>query len=257
MRHVFAFLFFFMITEAHAWGPQGHKIVAQVAENNLTPPARNAIKRILGDQSLARVANWADVVKSKGEWSHTKPWHFVNIPDGEDYSTADHSHEGDVVGAITEMVQVLKRRNVDPVSEENALKFIVHFAGDIHQPLHAGRPEDRGGNDIRIVFEGRNSNLHALWDSLMLMKSPLDYVAYASWLESGKGFTPPYDLPAFSFSKIIAENMEARSDIYNFSETLGPIRVTGAYYNRNVELMNRQLLNGGKRLATLLNSLFK
>jgi hypothetical protein len=257
MRRIFALLILAITTHSWAWGPQGHMVVAQIAENNLTPTARAAVKRILDNKSLASVATWADAIKSKGEWAHTKSWHFADIPDGEDYSTSEHNHDGDVIGAITEMVGVLNQRNADPVSKENALKFVVHFVGDIHQPLHVGRPEDRGGNDIRISFNGKNSNLHALWDSLMIGKSQMDYEAYASWLESGKVFYPPYDLPAFSFSTIITEDMEARSAIYHFGAAEGPIRVTDAYYKRNVDLMNRQLLTGGKRLATLLNSIFK
>lgn len=258
MRRVFALLIVIITSQAWAWGPQGHMVVAQVAENNLSPTAKSAVRKLLQNQSLAEVANWADFIKSKKEWAHTKPWHFVTIEDGEDYSTSEHNHEGDVVGAITEMVEILKRRDSSAVSKENALKFIVHFVGDIHQPLHVGRGDDRGGNDIRINFEGRNSNLHALWDTLMIMKSPLDYIAYARWLESEKAFSPPYDLPSFTFSTIISEDMEARSAIYNFSPTMeGPIRVTDAYYKRNLALMNRQLLSGGKRLAALLNSLFK
>lgn len=243
---------------AWAWGPQGHMVVAQVAENNLTPAAKKAVSIILKGDSLADVANWADFIKGNSEWAHTKTWHFVNIPDGQDYSDTEHDHEGDVVTAITEMVNTLKRRNAGALEKEQALKFIVHFVGDIHQPLHAGRPEDRGGNDIRINFEGRRSNLHALWDSLMIMKSPMDYVAYARWLDTGSAFLPPYDLPSFSFSTIIDENMDARPTIYDFSlAENGEIRVTEAYYKRNIDLMNRQLLSGGKRLAVLINSLFK
>lgn len=257
MRHLTAIFLLLFTTQSWGWGTQGHMVVAQVAENNLTPAAKKAIKLILKNHSLADVANWADFVKSEGQWAHTKSWHFVDIPDGEDYSTAEHHHEGDVIGAITEMVGVLKQANADAVSKENALKFVVHFVGDIHQPLHVGRPEDRGGNDVRINFDGRNSNLHALWDSLMIMKSPLDHIEYAAWLENGKSFLPPYDLPAFAFSTIIAEGMGARADIYNFAPTVnGNVRVTEAYYKRNVDLMNGQLLNGGKRLAQLLNSIF-
>ena len=92
----------------------------------------------------------------------------------------------------------------------------------------------------------------------MIVKTPMSHVDYANWLERGKAFSPPYDLPAFAFSTIIAEDMAARFEIYNFSPAAnGTIRVTEAYYKRNVDLMNRQLLTGGKRLATLLNSLFR
>lgn len=256
MRHIFILITLLASQASFGWGTQGHMVVAQVGENNLTPKAKAAVSAILKGKSLAEVANWADIIKSDGQWQHTKSWHFADIPDGEDYSTVEHNHDGDVVGAITDMVKTLKNPSANATDKENALKFLVHFVGDIHQPLHVGRPEDRGGNDLRIVFEGRNSNLHQLWDSLMIMKSPMDYNAYAKWLESGKEFAPPYDLPAFAFSTIIAEDMAAREAIYNLNPFIGGAQVSKAYYQKNVDLMNRQLLNGGKRLAKLLNSLF-
>ncbi len=257
MRQIFALMMLMVTSNSWGWGAQGHMVVAQIAENNLTPVAKKAVEQILKNQSLAEVANWADFIKGNSQWAHTKSWHFVDIPDGDDYSTADHHHDGDVITAITEMATTLKKANVDPVSKENALKFLVHFVGDIHQPLHVGRPEDRGGNDVRITFEGRNSNLHTLWDTLMIMKSPMDHIQYAEWLERGKLLGPPYDLPSFAFSMIISENMNARDAIYDFSLDNGTVRVTEAYYKRNLDLMNEQLLSGGKRLATLLNSLFR
>jgi hypothetical protein len=256
MRQIVAALTIVLFAQnSWGWGSEGHMIVAQIAQNNLTPKAQAAVAKILNNQTLASVANWADTIKNNQEWAHTKSWHFADIPDGEDYSTAEHNQDGDVVGAITEMVKTLNSRT-DDITKENALKFLVHFAGDIHQPLHVGRPEDRGGNDIRISYEGKNSNLHALWDSLMIGKASMGYVEYANWLESGKAVAP-YDLASFPFSTIISEDMSARSEIYNISLDSGPIKVTAAYYNRNVDLMNRQLLTGGKRLATLLNSIFK
>ncbi len=258
MRQLLALTLIMMTSNSWGWGSQGHMIVGQIGQNNLNPNAKKAVATILKGQTLADVANWADMVKSKPEWAHTKPWHFVDIADGEDYTTSEHKSEGDVVGAITDMVKVLNTSSSTAMEKENALKFIVHFVGDIHQPLHVGKPEDRGGNDVHITFNGKGSNLHALWDSLMIMKSPLDYMQYANWLEHGKAFTPPYDLPAFAFSTIITEDMNARSEIYNFSPgTQGNIQVTEAYYKRNVDLMNHQLLTGGKRLATLLNSIFR
>jgi hypothetical protein len=257
MRQLVALTFVLLFAQnSWGWGSEGHMIVAQIAQNNLTPKAKSAVAKILNNQSLASVANWADTIKNNQEWVHTKSWHFADIPDGEDYSSAEHNENGDVVGAITEMVSTLKSRT-DDVSKENALKFLVHFVGDIHQPLHVGRPEDRGGNDIRITYEGKNSNLHALWDSLMIGKSSMDYAAYADWLENGKALAPPYDLASFPFSTIISEDMSARGEIYNIGLEAGPIKVTAAYYNRNVDLMNHQLLTGGKRLATLLNSIFQ
>lgn len=242
--------------KAWAWGEMGHMVVAQVAENNLSVTAKNSISMILKGQSLAQVSNWADSIKGDPQWAHSKPWHYVDIPDGRDYSTVEHSHEGDVVSAITEMVRILKDQGRRQLDKEIALKFIVHLFGDIHQPLHVGRPEDQGGNALPVIFEGRSTNLHALWDSGMIAKLPMNHVQYAAHLESRSFRVPPYDLREITFSQIIYECMEARKYVYAFNSRSEPIILDAAYSNRNLALMNAQLLMGGKRLAVLLNSLF-
>lgn len=240
-----------------AWGPQGHMVVAQVADNNLSAPAKKAVAKILPNMTLADVANWADQIKSRSEWAHTKQWHFLDLADGEDYATVEHSHDGDVVEAITDMVAILKNSKATAEEKSNALKFVVHFMGDIHQPLHVGRPDDRGGNDYKVIFEGRKTNLHTLWDSIMIMKSPMDHIAYANYLETNSFITAPYDIPEIAFSTIIQECMGARKSVYDFKDVAGPVVLDAQYYNKNLALMNHQLLSGGKRLASLLNTIFK
>lgn len=258
MKHFIVIIMVLFWQKAWAWGTMGHMVVAQVAENNLSSTAKKSVNKMLLGKSLADVANWADSIKSRPEWAHSKPWHFVDIPDGEDYSTVEHTHDGDVVTAITEMVDVLKSKTANPIEKENALKFIVHFVGDIHQPLHVGKPDDRGGNSLQVVFEGRKTNLHALWDTIMIMKSPMDYVKYAASLETQSFQLPPYDIQEITFSRIISECMGARKGIYDFKNaSVQPIKLEPAYFNKNLALMNAQLLTGGKRLAILLNAIFK
>lgn len=257
MKHVIALILVIFWQKAWGWGNLGHMVVAQVAENNLSAAAKASASKILRGQGLASVSNWADSIKADPKWAHSKPWHFVDIPDGEDYTTIEHSHEGDIVEAISEMVKVLKWPKAKPIEKENALKFIVHFVGDIHQPLHVGRPQDRGGNSLSIIFEGKNSNLHAMWDSLMIMKPAMDHIQYANYLETHSFLPLPYDIPEITFSRIIYECMEARKNIYNFEgSSRGPVRLDTTYFNKNLDLMNTQLLTGGKRLAALLNSIF-
>jgi hypothetical protein len=247
-----------MVNNARAWGPEGHMIVAQIAQDQLTPKALKQTQAILNGQELPAVANWADSIKSKPEWQHSKPWHFIDIPDGGDYETAEHSENGNVVTAITDMVKVLKTTTSTAEEKANALKFLVHFVGDMHQPLHVGRPDDVGGNSIKVVFMGRNMNLHSLWDSGMISQQNMDYMKYARFLQGKSLFTAPYDLPEISFSKIIEEDMGSRKDIYNFKPVdNGPIQLEESYLKRNLETMNERLLTGGKRLATMLNMIYK
>ncbi len=245
-----------LVKSALAWGPQGHMIVAEIAEHRLSARARSATKLLLQNQSLAAVSNWADSIKGDPAWAHSKPWHYVDIADGETYETSPHSPHGDVISATEEMVQILKSRSASTLEKQNALKFIIHLVGDIHQPLHVGRPDDQGGNSIRLRFEGMNTNLHQLWDSGMIRQQGMDYLEYARYLEAQKLLTTPP--PVFPFTEIVEESMEAREDIYNFDPLApSPIVLTRQYMERNLDLMNQRLLTGGQRLATLLNQLFK
>lgn len=242
---------------AWGWGALGHMVVGQIAENNLSPEARQAIHKLLPDLSLADVANWADSVKNTPQWIHTKPWHFVNVPDGEDYATTEHGHDGDVVQGIIQMVKIIKDAKASQAEKADALKFIVHFMGDIHQPLHVGRPEDQGGNTLRVTFEGRRTNLHSLWDTIMIMKFPMDHVQYAAYLEAQSFLPLPYEVSAFPYTQIIFECMNAREAIYDFPDVAPQAAVLDlSYFKKNQNLMNEQLLTGGRRLGILLNSLF-
>jgi hypothetical protein len=246
---------FLFIQNVMAWGPVGHQIVGQIGEDLLTPSAKKAITKLLPGKTLAEVSNWADSIKSKPEWVHTKTWHFVDIPDDETYESTPHDPAGDVISSITEMVAVLKSPTSPELNKQQALMFIVHLVGDIHQPLHVGRPTDRGGNDIKVVFEGKAMNLHSLWDSGMISKQKMDYAQYAQYLQghSFKSGFSPIEIP---LDQIVDEDMAIRDQIYIFAAKDGPVILDQGYFARNLSSMNSRLLLGGKRLATVLNKIF-
>jgi len=257
MKRIFFLLCTTLSTSVWAWGPVGHKIVAQIAEDDLTPAAHSAIAEILNGASLADVANWADSVKNSAQWQHTKSWHFVDIPDGERYDTIEHAEHGDAITAITDNVATLKNAKASADEREVALKFLVHFVGDLHQPLHAGRPTDTGGNSIKVVFMGKSMNLHSLWDSGMITTQNMDYMQYARYLSAQSFLNPDYDIPELEFSRVIAEDMSYRGQIYDFGRSpSNPVRLDQSYLSKNLATMNARLLNGGKRLAEILNELF-
>ena len=233
-------------------------VVAQVAENNLSLNAKKKVHKLVNGRSLATVSVWADIIKVFPRWSHTKPWHFVELADDQDYSSIEHSHEGNVVTAITELTRVLENPKSALNEKKYALILLVHFVGDIHQPLHIGRPGDRGGNEIKIIFEDKKTNLHHLWDSILISKVPMSHKRYAEFLESYFYLDLPYYSSGFPFDQIIFESIDSRKYIYNFGNNLyEPIKLDTAYFDRNLTLMNIQLLKGGKRLAALLNHIFK
>jgi S1/P1 Nuclease len=246
-----------LTTQLWAWGSKGHMIVAEIAQQRLTPAAQKSINELIPGLDLAAVANWPDTVRTQPEWVMSKPWHFVDLADGQRYEELPHSEEGNVITAITNMVEVLKSKTETVLKKQEAIKFLVHFMGDIHQPLHVGRPDDRGGNSIKVVYNGKNTNLHALWDSGMINTANLDYRQYAATLENQNPFNPPYDTREITFSQIIDENMSARQQIYDFVPANdAPIFIQESYVLRNKDLMNARMVVAGKRLAIVLNEIF-
>lgn len=249
--------------ELFAWGAMGHRIVGQIADDNLNPKAKKSIEKILGDQTLAQVSTWADMIRSDPNWDFVKPWHFVDLPDGQTYSDVTPNPQGDVIQAISAQIEVLKNEKSTNEEKQNALKFIVHFVGDIHQPLHAGRPDDRGGNTIKVKFNDRTMNLHSLWDSGMIDHQQIGYEDYARQLQSRpekSAIKDDYDLSEITFSQVLKENMSYRRQIYNFKvqETAGtPVVLGEKYFNENLATMNSRMLLAGKRLSFLFNSVFK
>ncbi len=158
---------------AVAWGADGHRLIADVAEGMLSVPAKTEALRLLAQEpgaTLASVSTWADEARTPV----TAPWHYVNLPrDANCMYNPDRScvQGACVVGAIDRQAAVLASDAPDDV-RLNALKYLVHFVGDVHQPLHAGYADDRGGNTYQVQFAGRGSNLHAVWDSGLIREWP-------------------------------------------------------------------------------------
>ena len=155
-------------TSAMAWGQNGHRIVGRIAENHLTPEARQAVAELIGPESLAQVSTWADEIKSDRARRHANPWHYINVEAGETFENAAKNPNGDIIESLARFEQVLRDSGSSRQAKAEALKFIVHFVGDIHQPLHAGYGKDRGGNDIKVRWFGGPSNLHAVWDTELI-----------------------------------------------------------------------------------------
>jgi hypothetical protein len=153
--------------QAKAWGPEGHAIVAEIAEARLTDAARAQVVQLLnaeGHQHLDQVSSWADDYRETHR--ETAPWHFVDIPlsaSGYDVSR-DCAGGNCVVAQIQHFAAVLADKTAAPADRLMALKFVVHFVGDIHQPLHDEDNGDKGGNDIHLTYFGKSTNLHAVWD---------------------------------------------------------------------------------------------
>ena len=178
---------------ALAWGPGGHRIVATLAEQQIEPQTRAEIRsllRVAGGRSLADVATWADDVRSDplqpALSRATARMHFVNFKDSRcHYDAARICANGQcVVAAIGHYAGILGNRRNSDSERVDALRFLVHFVADAHQPLHAGYRPDRGGNNFQVRISGKGSNLHAVWDSQVLANRRLSWEEQARRLAS-------------------------------------------------------------------------
>jgi len=158
---------------ALAWGHAGHMLIAELAERSLDPATRSKIQRLLIDEpdpSLAGIASWADRVRDEEGWEWTAPMHYVKFADAScaTVHAKDCRDDGCVDAAITRYLDDLGNNTLSHAQRVEALKFVVHFVGDAHQPLHAGWRPDKGGNDFQIQLPSGGSNLHSVWDSRVL-----------------------------------------------------------------------------------------
>ncbi|MDP9123511.1 MAG: S1/P1 nuclease [Pseudomonadota bacterium] len=156
-----------------AWGADGHRLIAEQAQQLLMPAARAEVAGLLAlepGSTMVSISTWADETRSPG----TASWHYVNLPrDSDCANEAPRDCPGGacVVGAIERQQAVLASKALD-ADRLVALKYLVHFVGDVHQPLHAGYADDKGGNTYQVRFEGRGTNLHAVWDSGLIRTWP-------------------------------------------------------------------------------------
>ena len=233
-----------------AWGPAGQTITVALSEKYLSPEAKIKISKILKGQTLASVATWADQAKNGPEWSRTASWHYIDR-EGLDSKNDQINEPADVRDAIAFCQQKLE----SGISENEKLvwlKFLVHFVGDLHQPMHVGNPEDRGGNLTKVSYKGKTVNLHALWDSSFIQEQKLDVNSYVEKLV--RQLRPRKALlETFSAETVIAENLDMRKFLYSFQGG----NIDAKYSSKALEVTDERLWTGGIRLASLLNEIFK
>jgi len=241
------------ITAKDDWGKTGHRATGEIASNYLTKKAKRNIAKILKGQSLAMVSTFADDIKSDSKYKGYSPWHYVNFPFDKKYGEETPSEYGDLVQGIQKCVEVLKNDTSSIEDKEFYLKMLVHFVGDLHQPLHVGRGEDKGGNDIQVRWFKDGSNLHRVWDSNMINHFGMSYT------ELSKNATLFSDLQIQEIKKgtvldWIQESQNLAKKVYasaNVGEKLG-YRYMYDYF----ATLHAQLQKGGIRLAVVLNEIF-
>jgi hypothetical protein len=251
MRTVFiTFASVFVFYNAFGWGQTGHRVVGKIAENHLSKKAWKNIEEVLDGQSIAMVSNFMDEIKSDPTYDSLGPWHYCTIPEGTNY--AGPPEEGDVIQAIRRYTELLKSGQLNKEEEAFALKNLIHLIGDIHQPLHVGNGEDRGGNDVRVTYFWESSNLHRVWDSGIIDQQNLSYTEYTEWIDkaSDEKVSSWLNTDVLDWAK---ESMSYREGIYDLPEDK---KINYRYNYVNLDTVNLRLLQAGIRLAGVLEEIY-
>jgi hypothetical protein len=235
------------------WGQTGHRATGEIAENYLTKRAKKKIDKLLKGQTLAFVSTFADEIKSDRSYREFYPWHYVNMDLDQTYQEAEKNPRGDLVTGIKKCIVVLKDAKSSEKDKEFYLKMLVHFIGDLHQPLHIGQREDKGANTIQVQWFGKGTNLHSVWDTKMIEEWNMSYLELANsashlskkQLESiEKGTIEDWVNEVHEVTKVVYNSVKTGENLkYRYSyDYFGTVR--------------NQLQRGGVRLAKVLNDIF-
>lgn len=249
-----AFAIFLISFSARAdWGKTGHRVVGEIAENYLTQKSKRAIAELLDGHSLAFVSNYGDDIKSDPLMDKYKPWHYVNFPFGRKYESYPKNPEGDIIQGIETCVKVLKNPSASKMEKAFHLKLLVHFIGDLHQPLHIGIAEDRGGNRFQVQWFGSGTNLHTVWDSKMLDSYGMSYTEVAA-NEDKLGPKQIKEIQKGTVLDWVYDSRKLTEYIYDCT-SVGD-KLGYEYMYEFTDPMRKQLQKGGIRLAKMLNDIF-
>lgn len=236
------------------WSKTGHRTTGEVAQQHLSRKAKKALKQLLDGQSLALVSTFGDDIKADRSFKDFNAWHYVNFPADKKYTDVEPSEYGDIVVGIQKCIAIVKDKNSTEQDRIFYLKLLVHLVGDLHQPMHVGRLEDKGGNDIQVQWFGKGTNLHRLWDSNMIDDYGMSFTEIAN------------SLPELNKSEIkeiqkgdvfvwVEESQDLANELYDSVEVDEKLGYEYGY--KYWGMVETQLQKGGLRLAKVLNDIFE
>ena len=294
---------------AQAWGCKGHQTVAFIAEKHLTPEARRWVQKLLSENpidpklnrycggamrdAMADVSTWADDVRGERK---NGPWHYIDIPRGSQRGPLEPfcGKEGCVTKAISEQLAILKDKNAEGANRAEALRYIIHFVGDLHQPLHTITNADEGGNCLPVKYFRRNPrehnhsfapNLHSIWDTAIPERDAegADSAEYAEtldasyagdieswkkagirvddWVWEGYGLAEAVVYGNLTPQIAVEPNVAVHtcSDDNNIGERMMHLNIVAGemYQEKAAPVAEKRIVEGGVRLAMILNDAAK
>ena len=252
---IFSFVYNFSTANNEPdWGATGHRTIGEIAEIHLSKKAKKEIDILLNGQGLAFVSTFGDDIKSDDAYDKYYTWHFVNFPFDTKYKDSKKDKRGDIVMGIEHCIKVLKDPNTSQQDKAFFLKFLVHLIGDLHQPLHVGRGEDKGGNDIKLEWHRKKSNLHRVWDSQMIEFYNMSY----SELVANRKKLSKSQIELIKEGSVLDWTYESQALAKKVYKSAKPEeRLSYRYSYDHYDIVLSQLQKSGIRLAKVLNDIYK
>ena len=238
-----------------AWGPKGHRIVAQVAYDHLDSKARKHVDAVLGTHGMIYLSTWPDEIKSDTIYPQSHDWHYQDLDGGlsDKDVTSKLVFYPDEGGNMFRALDSLSLLLVNEPNNHDALVFYVHLMADRFCPMHVAHLDGKGGNAVRMKWFGQNTNLHSVWDSKILESKGFSYSEYAAYLHDVYG-SQLKEMQQMTAEQTLLHTYHLTSDIYTYHSTW-----SGNAYHYTYHWtapMEYQLYLAGVKLAQELNQLF-
>ncbi|TXE10818.1 S1/P1 nuclease [Gelidibacter salicanalis] len=248
-----ALLFSLQSFSTKKWGATGHRVVGAIADDYTSNRTKRQLKKLLNHQSLAFVSTFSDEIKSDPRYREFGVWHYVNMSFEDTYETSKKNPQGDLVTGIAECKRIITDDNSSDDDKAFYLKMLIHLVGDLHQPMHVGRLEDKGGNDIKVKWFYKDTNLHRVWDSQMIESYGMSFSELSENADHLSRAQVKY-LQKGSIVDWVNETQVLTKDIYNATEEGKNLSYEYSYKYLNTARTQMQI--AGIRLAKVLNDLF-
>ena len=256
MRAVVLAAALLLAAPAFAWGPEGHGVIGIIAVERMDPEPRDALRELLGGldgDTVAQACNWPDSIRENPVWVNADPLHYVNLPAGEDRYDRDRDCPDGRCNpeAVLRFAEQLGNPVLLRETRWQAFAWLCHLVGDLHQPMHVGNAEDRGGNEVSITYVGVDDNLHWWWDGMLIAQHSRGRDRLVNQL---MGNLPPQPHGRWRPSAVSAWTDESRA-LFLSSAYPPNGQITPAFEQQAWQITQQQLAQAGVRLAHVLNTL--
>ncbi|EKB50839.1 S1/P1 Nuclease [Cecembia lonarensis LW9] len=245
-------LVFSINTSSFAWGAIGHYVIGKLAEWQMKPQTIERVEAILQQQSISGVGVWMDNIRSDKKYDYTYTWHWVTTADGE-YDPSIQEPTGDAYSAFLQIKETLKKGGLSPEEERDQLRMLIHIVGDLHQPFHVGKPGDRGGNDVKVSFFNKETNIHAVWDTDLIEGKKMSYTEIATELQKRINPALIQQYTSKTPADWLREAAAIRPAMYDIPENN---RIGYEYIYKHYHHVEERLTAAGIRLAQVLEEIY-